>query len=102
MPTILDSLFHMVVDTTSTPIGVKGRGWWVAMEWQGFQLKKFNMPNNVNFKLYISQNVAKFMPSLINQSCGDFLPAVCLSRQDRAIYRPPEHLRASEKLKKKS
>ena len=26
MPTILDSLFHKVVDTTSSPIGVEGGG----------------------------------------------------------------------------
>ena len=72
------------------------------MEWQGFQLKKLYILNNVNFKLYISQNVAKSIPSLINQSCGDFLPAVCLFKQDRANFRPPEHLRASEKINEKA
>ena len=35
----------------------------------------------------ISQNVAKYMPSLTSQLYGDFLLAVCLSRKDGAIYR---------------
>ena len=30
MPAILDSLFHKVVNTTSTPIGVEGGGWGVV------------------------------------------------------------------------
>ena len=35
MPAILDSLFHKVVNTTSTPIGVEGGVWWVATKWRG-------------------------------------------------------------------
>ena len=33
MPTILDSLFHKVVNTTSSPIGVEGGGLWGATKW---------------------------------------------------------------------
>ena len=33
MPAILDSLAHKVVDTTSSPIGVEGGGWWGAKKW---------------------------------------------------------------------
>ena len=32
MPAILDSLFHKVVNTTSSFIGVEGGGWWGAMK----------------------------------------------------------------------
>ena len=51
-------------------------------------------PNGFNsgcFQLHMSQNVARSMPSLTSQSCGDSLPAVCLAGQVGAIYRPPEH-----------
>ena len=52
--------------------------------------RKFVWPNDINsgcFLLHISQNVARSMPSLTSQSCGDSLPAVCLARQVGAIYR---------------
>ena len=82
MPTILDSLFHKVVNTTSIPIGVEGGGWWVATKWQGVPIQKlFLSPKGFNsgcFQLHLSQNVATSMPSLTSKSCGD--------------YRPPEHL----------
>ena len=51
-------------------------------------------PNGFNsgcFQLHMSQNVAKLMPSLTSQSCGDSLLAVCLAGEVGAIYRPPEH-----------
>ena len=57
--------------------------------------RKFKWPNGINsgcFWLHIAQNVARSMPSLISQSCGDSLLAVCLAGQVGAIYRPPEHL----------
>ena len=34
MPTILDSLFHKVVNTTSSPIRVERGGWWGATKWR--------------------------------------------------------------------
>ena len=40
MPTILDSLFHKVVNTTSISIGVKGGGWWGATKWQEVLIQK--------------------------------------------------------------
>ena len=30
LPTILDSLFHGLVNTISIPIGMEGGGWWAA------------------------------------------------------------------------
>ena len=41
LPTILDGLFHKVVDTTSIPVGVEGGG----EPWSGglFQFKNFYM-----------------------------------------------------------
>ena len=43
----------------------------------------------------IQQNVAKSMPSLTSQLCGDSLLAV---RQDGTIYRPAGHLQTSDPL----
>ena len=59
-----------------------------------FNTKAFLWPNGFDsgcFQLHMSQNVATLMPSFTSQSCRDSLPAVCLARQARAIYRPPEH-----------
>ena len=92
MSTILDSLFHNVVNTTSIPIGVEGGG---SHEVAGpSNTKAFLWPTGFNsgrFQLHISQNVATSMPSLTSQSCCDSLPAVCLAGQVGAIYRLPEH-----------
>ena len=88
MPTILDSLFHKVGNTTSSPIGV-GVGSGGSHEVAGSHevvgpsdSKKFIWPNGVNsgcFQLYTSQNVATSMPNLTSQSCGDSLLTVCLA-----------------------
>ena len=54
----------------------------------------FIWPNGINsgcFQLHVSQNEATSMPSLTSQSCSDSLPAVCLTGQVGAIYRPPKH-----------
>ena len=95
MPTILDSLFHKVVNTTSIPIGVEGGGWWGATVAGSSDTKTFLWPNGFNsccFQLHMSQNVATSTPSLTSQSCSDSLPSVCLAGQVGAIYRPPKHL----------
>ena len=95
MPTILDSSFHKVVNTTSSPIGVEGEGWWGATKGQDPPMQKlFLWPNGFNsgcFQLHMSQNVATSIPSITSQSCGDSLLVVCLARQVGAIYRPPGH-----------
>ena len=94
MPTILDSLFHKVVNTTSSSIGVEG-GLVRSHEVAGpSDTKTFLWPNGFNsghFQLHVSQNIATSMPSLTSQSCSDSLPAVCLAGQVGAIYRPPVH-----------
>ena len=90
MPAILDSLFHKVADTTSTPIGVEGSHEVVGSS----GIKTFLWPNGFNsgcFQLHTSQNVATLMLSLTSQSCGDSLPSVCLAGKAEAINRPPEH-----------
>ena len=84
MPTILDSLFHKVADTTSTPIGVEGSHKVVGShEVAGSSgIKTFLWPNGFNsgcFQLHTSQNVAALMPSLTSQSCGGSLLSVCLA-----------------------
>ena len=40
MPTILDSIFHKVVNTTGSPIGVEGGGWWGATKWWDLPIQK--------------------------------------------------------------
>ena len=52
-------------------------------------IKTFLWPNGFNSGCF--QNVAKSMPSLASQSCGDSLPSVCLEGQAEAINRPLEH-----------
>ena len=69
MPTILDSLFHKEVNTTSSPIRVEGGGWWVVMKWQLFLFKKLKnyMAKWHRFRLpHALQNVATSMPSVIS------------------------------------
>ena len=95
MPTILDSLFHKVVITTSSPVRVEGGGVvWSHEVARPSNTKSVLWPNGFNsgcFQLHMSQNVARSMLSLTSQSCGDFLPAVCLAGQVGAMYRPPKH-----------
>ena len=95
MPTILDSLFHKVFDTTSSPIGVEGGGWLEATKWQDCPIQEnlYSQMASIQavFWLHISQNVATLMPSVTSQSCGDCLPAVCLAGQVGVIYKPPKH-----------
>ena len=86
MPSILDSLFHKVVNITSIPIGVEGGGWWGVVgshEVVGTSdTKTFLWPNGFNsgcFQLHISENVDRLMPSLTSQSRGNSLSAVCLA-----------------------
>ena len=73
-----------------------GGGWGGGGEPQSggnFQYKNFLWPNGFNsghFQLHTSQNVATSIRSLTSQFCSDFLPAVCLTVQVGAIYRPPE------------
>ena len=89
MPASLDSLFYMVVDTTSSPIGVEGGWWWGATKWPAFLIQKIIWPNDINsgcFQFHISQNLATSMPNLTSQSCGDSLLAVYLAGQAGAIY----------------
>ena len=67
MPTILDSLFHEVVNTTSSIIGVESGGNGTHEVAGPSDSKNFIWPNVFNsgcFKLHISQNVATSMPSL--------------------------------------
>ena len=93
MPTILDSLFHKVVNTTSIPIGVEGGGRVEPRSGRNLWYNNFFMGKWFQFRqLHTSQNVATLMPSLTSQSCSDSLPAVCLDGQVGAIYRLPEHL----------
>ena len=48
MPTISDSLFHKVVNTTSSPIGVEGGGGGELRNGGIFHYKNFLMPNGFN------------------------------------------------------
>ena len=74
MPAILDSLFHKVVNTTSSFIGVEGGGWWGATKWRDLLIQNFFMPKWLHFQLHMPQNVATSIPHLTSQSCSDSLP----------------------------
>ena len=94
MPTILVSLFHKVVNTTSILIGWRVASGGEPQSGGNFRYKNNLWPNGFNlgcFQLHMSQNVATSIPSLTIQSCGESLLAVCLAGQVGAIYRPPEH-----------
>ena len=54
------------------------------------------------FQLHISHKTAKSMTKVISQLCGKLQLAVWLSRGDRAIKRPPEHLQMSDKPQKQA
>ena len=72
MPAILDSLFHKVVDTTSTPIGAEDGGG-RCYKGVGPSDKKIiygQMANGINsgcFRLHISQNVATYIDAQSHQ-----------------------------------
>ena len=94
MPAILAGLFHKVVNTTSSPIGVEGGGSGSHEVAGPSDSRKFIWTNDINpgcFWLHKSENVSTSMPSLTSQSCVDSLPAVCRAGQVGAIYRSPEH-----------
>ena len=59
MPSILDSLFHKVVNTTSSPIGVEGRGGGEPRSGGIFQLKKVFMAKWLQFRLFSAPHVTK-------------------------------------------
>ena len=48
---ILDSLFHKLVNTTSTPRGVGGGGRWVAMKWCRVLIQKL-LSKQHQFRLF--------------------------------------------------
>ena len=60
MPAILHSLFHKIVNTTSTPIGVEGRGAGEPRDGEIFRLKE-NLCGQISdinsgcFQLHISK-----------------------------------------------
>ena len=94
MPTILDSLFHKVVNTASSPIRVEGGGWWGTTKWWDLPIQKLFMAKWLQFRLFSAPHVTKcsyIVLNLTSQYCSDSLIAVCLAGQVEAIYRPPRH-----------
>ena len=59
MPTILDSLFHKVVDTISSPIGVEGGGGEEPQNGGPFQFKKFYMAKWLQSRLFSAPHITK-------------------------------------------
>ena len=66
MPTILDGLFHKLVNTTSSPIGVEGGGVVGSHKVAGpSNSRNIIWSNDINsgcFQLHMSQNVADQCP----------------------------------------
>ena len=59
MPTILDSLFHKVVNTTSIPIGVEGGGGVEPQSGRNLQYENFFMAKWLQFRLFSAPHVSK-------------------------------------------
>ena len=59
MPAFLDSLFHKVVNTTSSPIGVDGAGWWEATKRQDLPIQKLFMAKWLQFMPSSAPHVTK-------------------------------------------
>ena len=81
MPTILDSLFHKVVNTTSSPIGVENWGGREPQSGGTFRFKKIIWPNVINsgcFQLYISQYAATYIDAYSHKPVLWQFPASCL------------------------
>ena len=77
------------------------------MKWQVNPLCKLKTDkiNDISccyFQCHITHKTAKSLANLTSQSCGDLKPAVCLSREDAAIQRAPEHLWMSNKPQKQA
>ena len=89
LPTILNSLFCKVVNTTSTPLGVEDSGGGELQNGELFQFKNFTWPNGINsgcFQTHMSQNEAIYAQS--RQPVMRWFPAGCLPVQQTAFWQP--------------
>ena len=58
MPAILNSLFHKVVNTTSSPIEVEGGWWWGATKWPDLPIKSYKA-KWLQFRLFSDPHITK-------------------------------------------
>ena len=85
LPAILDSLFHKIVNTTSTPIVVEGGVWWVATKWYRVPIQKFCMAIWCQFRLFSSPNITKHITLFHQPVMWQFSASSYLSRKDGVI-----------------
>ena len=102
LPVILE-FFTGVVNTTSTPVGWDGEQ--VAIKWWAkimstLKTAKWHF-HWCHFHLHISHKAAKSIAKLVIHLCGELQPAICLSRGDGVIYKPPKHLWTTDKPQQK-
>ena len=84
----------------------RGGGWWGATKWQVtaelciFQGEMAHKDGPIAIKL--SQNVAKSMVYIINQSYGDFQQGGCLYKPTSGIQWTPRHTWTSDRPQKQA
>ena len=79
------SLFHKVVNTTCSPIGVDGGEWWGAMKWRELSIQNFIMTKWLQFRLFSAPHVMITQCSYIDAQ-SHLWGAVCVKNQFFDIY----------------
>ena len=81
--------------------GVSGKPWSGGLQ-QSSDIFKVNDPQVGPIALKLSQNIAKSMPYIINQSCRDFQQGGCLYKPTSDIQWTPKHLWTSDRPEKQA
>ena len=74
------SLFHKVVNNTSTPIGIADSHEEVGVPGQKILNARMASTQSILSSTYHKVQLNPCMPSLTSQSCGDFLPTANLGK----------------------
>ena len=99
-------IFHHFRLFLSTYIGVEGWGvvgsHKVASYRWALHFSRWNGTQGDPIALKLSQNIAKSMAYIINQSCGDFQQGGCLYKPTSGIQWTPKHLCTSDRPQKQA
>ena len=79
---------------------MEGGGWWGATNWQVTAELCIFQGEMAQIALKVSQNIAKSMVYIINQSYGDFQQGDCLYKPTSGIQWTSEHSWTSDKPQK--
>ena len=81
---------------------MEGGGWGVAGYSGALHFSRLNGPQGGPTALKLSQNIAKSMVYIVNQSCGDFQQGGCLYKPTSGIQWTPEHSWTSDRPQKQA